>query len=259
MNLPLKSLTTVMLPLIVSLAVAARAEEDADRLEMIWPNRLKPGDTIMFVSPAGPIERKLVEKAKAEFEARGYRVKYRDDVSAVEGYLAGSDERRAEELMQAFLDPEVKGVVCTRGGYGTMRILDMLDYDAIRAHPKVFAGFSDITALHAALNRRAGLVTFHSPGATHEEEESKTADPYATQTTAEGNPPPPSAAASYPGQLPRFSKQYFFRAIEAVDAATVADRSYEIELPAEPARRPARQRQGPRPPHRRQPLAHLGD
>jgi muramoyltetrapeptide carboxypeptidase len=88
----------------------------------------------------------------------------RDDIFNVEGYLAGTDERRAEELMEAFLDDDVDGVLCVRGGYGCMRILDQLDFDQIRKHRKVLLGFSDVTALHAALQAKAGLVSFHGPG-----------------------------------------------------------------------------------------------
>ena len=87
----------------------------------------------------------------------------RDDLFDKLGYLAGDDQRRADELMEALLDPDVDAVFPLHGGYGAMRILDLLDYDAISRHPKIVVGFSDTTALHAALNRRAGLVTFHSP------------------------------------------------------------------------------------------------
>lgn len=131
---------------------------------MTWPQLLQPGDTVMFVAPAGPPKREDVMRGKKWFENRRYKVKMRDDLFDVEGYLAGTDDRRAAELMEAFTDPDVKGVLCVRGGYGVMRILDKLDYDAIRANPKLVLGFSDITALHAALNRRAGLVTLHGPG-----------------------------------------------------------------------------------------------
>jgi muramoyltetrapeptide carboxypeptidase len=125
---------------------------------------VSPGDTVMLVAPAGPVERDQLLRGKRRIEERGYKVKMRDDIFAVEGYLAGTDDRRADELMEAFLDPEVDGVITVRGGYGVMRILDRLDFDAIRKHPKVVLGFSDITALHSALNRNAGLVSFHGPG-----------------------------------------------------------------------------------------------
>lgn len=139
----------------------------ADGRPVIWPDPLQPGDTIMFVAPAGDLATDLREErilqAKSRLEARGYKVEMRKDLFAKEGYLAGTDKRRAKELMQAFLDPKVKAVFSGRGGYGTMRILDRLDYEKIRANPKILVGFSDITGLHLALNRQAGLVTFHSP------------------------------------------------------------------------------------------------
>lgn len=131
--------------------------------KMIWPKPLAPGDTIMFVAPAGDLERERMARAQALLEARGYRVKMREDIYEREGYLAGSDERRAAELMQAFLDPEVDAIFPGTGGYGTMRLLHLLDYAAIRNHPKLLIGFSDLTGLHSALNRHAGLVTFHGP------------------------------------------------------------------------------------------------
>jgi muramoyltetrapeptide carboxypeptidase len=130
---------------------------------LIWPRPLAPGDTIAFVAPAGELDRERMALARFRLEERGYHVVQRDDLFAREGYLAGSDERRAEELMQAFRDPRVAAIFPGTGGYGVMRILDRLDYAFIRSHPKLVIGFSDITALHAALNRHAGLVTFHSP------------------------------------------------------------------------------------------------
>lgn len=157
----------------------------------------------MFVAPAGDLDRERMLLAKQRLEARGYRVVMRDDLFAKEGYLAGSDERRAAELMQAFLDPEVRAIFPGTGGYGTMRILDRLDYEAIRAHPKLVIGFSDLTALHAALNRRAGLVTFHSPN--------------------------PMWGLGSPENLTPFSERWFFRAIEEqVDGSGAA---YTIEIP----------------------------
>ncbi|MEM8943861.1 MAG: LD-carboxypeptidase [Planctomycetota bacterium] len=130
---------------------------------MIRPPRLESGDTIMFVAPAGDLDKERMMLAQERLEERGYKIKFRDDLYVKDGYLAGSDQRRADELMQAFRDPNVKAIFPGTGGYGTMRILDLLDYDAIRANPKLLIGFSDITALHAAINRQAGLITWHSP------------------------------------------------------------------------------------------------
>jgi muramoyltetrapeptide carboxypeptidase len=158
----LKQLLIAVFALVAGIAVP-RANAD-DRLDMIWPKRIQPGDTIAIVAPAGPVEHKDFDPGLKRIKDRGYKVKMRDDMFAVEGYLAGTDERRATELMDAFLDPEVDAILTARGGYGVMRILDRLDYEQIRKHPKAVLGFSDITALHAALNRKAGLVSFHGPG-----------------------------------------------------------------------------------------------
>lgn len=97
-------------------------------------------------------------------ESLGFRVTLDPGLTARKGYLAGPDEARAEALNKALADPDVRGVFCARGGYGSSRILGLIDYAAARDDPKVFVGSSDITALHLALAREAGLVTFHGPG-----------------------------------------------------------------------------------------------
>jgi muramoyltetrapeptide carboxypeptidase len=171
---------------------------------MLRPPLLRPGDAIMLVAPAGNLDRERILRAEQRLADLGYRVKRRDDLFAREGYLAGDDRRRAAELMEAFLDPEVRAIFPGTGGYGAMRMLDLLDYDAIRAHPKVVIGFSDITALHAALNRRARLVTFHSPN--------------------------PEWGLGSPDNLPGFSARYFWRAIAPVEGPSVG---YAIEVPPE--------------------------
>lgn len=169
-------------------------------LPMIHPKPLAPGDTIAFVAPAGPLERERMLLARDRLVARGYKVTFREELFAEEGYLAGSDERRAAELMAAFLDPAVAAIFPGTGGYGTMRILDRLDYEAIRRHPKIVIGFSDLTALHAALNRRARLVTFHSPN--------------------------PMWGLGSEGNLTPFSERWFFRALEGP-----VGEPYTIEVP----------------------------
>ncbi len=180
---------------------------------MIWPKRLQQGDTIMFVAPASDLSKERMMLARERLEERGYKIKQRDDLFAKDGYLAGSDQRRADELMQAFLDPEVKAVFPGTGGYGTMRILDLLDYEAIRANPKIFIGFSDITALHAAINRKAGLITWHSPnpmwGLGGEAKIEKWESNYLT----------------------KFSEKYFFAAMEQFKGEQPHPLSYTIEIP----------------------------
>ncbi|MCI0332822.1 MAG: LD-carboxypeptidase [Planctomycetes bacterium] len=129
----------------------------------IYPKALAPGDTIVFVAPAKYLDKDRVSLAKKRLEEMGFKVRLPENLFRKQGFLGGSDEERAAELMAAFADPEIDAIFPGTGGYGTTRILDKLDYDVIRRNPKVFIGFSDITALHIALNQRTGLVTFHSP------------------------------------------------------------------------------------------------
>ncbi len=129
----------------------------------IHPVGLIPGDTIAFVAPAGKLDRQRMDLARQRLRAMGFRVQVPDDLYRSRGYLAGPDETRAEELMAAFRDPNVKAIFPGTGSYGATRILDRLDYDVIRKNPKIIIGFSDITGLHLAIQKKTGLVTFHSP------------------------------------------------------------------------------------------------
>lgn len=129
----------------------------------IYPPALKEGDTIAIVAPAGPLQRERVELARQRLEDLGFEVSIPSGLYRQRGYLAGRDEERADELMAAFLDPRVKAILPGTGGYGTTRIVDQLDYEAIRRHPKILLGFSDITGLHLAIHKKTGLVTFHGP------------------------------------------------------------------------------------------------
>ncbi len=134
-------------------------------MQPIFPRALEAGDTIALVAPAGVLDRTRVERAIGRLEERGFCVKTYRDIFSTHGYLAGEDDARVEELMQAFADPEVSAVFPARGGSGVTRILDQLDYKLICRHPKILTGFSDITALHSAVHSQTGLVTFHSPNA----------------------------------------------------------------------------------------------
>ena len=129
----------------------------------IKPKALRRGDAIGVVAPAGPVNRERMERALARVEQRGFRIKTYGDIYRSRGYLAGDDATRAAELMAAFADPETAAVWCARGGYGVVRLLERIDFDVIRRNPKVFIGFSDITALHIAIQQRTGLITFHGP------------------------------------------------------------------------------------------------
>lgn len=124
---------------------------------------LPPGSTIGVVAPSSTIGDYKVEPNVAILESMGYKVKLGKSAQASWGYLAGDDALRAADLQAAFLDDEIDGIVCLRGGYGATRILPFLNYEAIAAHPKVFVGFSDITALHTMFLQRCHMATIHGP------------------------------------------------------------------------------------------------
>ena len=123
---------------------------------------LRSEGTIALIAPAGPAALD-VEKAGQWMRTRGYDLRIFPGGYARDGYLAGSDEVRLRDLHTAFANPEIDAIFCLRGGYGTPRLLDSLDFDLLRANPKPFVGYSDITALHLAISRYAGFVTFHGP------------------------------------------------------------------------------------------------
>ncbi|WP_410579530.1 LD-carboxypeptidase [Amycolatopsis sp. lyj-108] len=129
------------------------------------PAKTRPGDTIALVAPAGPVPADLVEKALPVLRGWGVEVHVGECVRAAStGYLSASDEARAAEFTRAWLDPGVTCVLAARGGYGSQRMLDLVDWAALRtAGPKMFAGSSDVTALHLAVNVRLGLGTLFSP------------------------------------------------------------------------------------------------
>ncbi|GLD99739.1 hypothetical protein PINS_up008467 [Pythium insidiosum] len=163
---------------------------------LVHPPPLRPGDTIAFVAPSSGLAALVphrLYKAAHELQRLGYRVKIFPSVSrkpqdnvaalvdaharlgtpldpelydaALPCYGSASAQTRAEELMSAFLDPEIKAIVCTIGGLNCHELFEYLDFAAIRAHPKIFSGFSDITSLHLALQSQARLVTFYGPSA----------------------------------------------------------------------------------------------
>ena len=131
---------------------------------MLKGKKLEEGDTIGLIGPSGAVrEAGAVDQAIEYMKSLGFQVKVGESAHAKYGYLSGTDEMRARDINSMFADDEVDAIVCTRGGYGTMRLLDLLDYDLIRANPKLFVGFSDITALHIAFLEKCGLATIHGP------------------------------------------------------------------------------------------------
>lgn len=134
-----------------------------DSVSPIKPRHLRPGDTVSVIAPAGYGDPALTEAGIQWLVEKGFRVQPGRTVGQRRGYLAGSDALRAADINGMFASADIDGIICLRGGYGTMRLLDLIDYSVIRAHPKVFVGYSDITALHLSIGRRTGLVTFHGP------------------------------------------------------------------------------------------------
>ncbi len=128
------------------------------------PQSLHNGDTIGIISPASsPDDLSRINKGVAYFERLGYQVEVGKNVGKYSGYLAGSDEERIEDLHAMFADNKIKAIICVRGGYGSPRLLDKIDYRLIRKNPKIFVGYSDVTALQLAFFHKANLVTFAGP------------------------------------------------------------------------------------------------
>jgi len=134
-----------------------------NRFRRILPPRLKQNDVIGLVTPSSSIKPEQLDETIEKLENLGYRVYYNNSVLDEYGYFAGKDSERAEEIMHMFSNKDVDAILCVRGGYGAIRILDLIDYDVISGNPKPLMGYSDITALHAAIYKKTGLVSFHSP------------------------------------------------------------------------------------------------
>lgn len=133
----------------------------------IKPRRLEKGNRIGVVAPAGHAGEDEVNKGVEFFEKLGFEIVLGSSVKAdPHGYLAASDEFRAWDVEQMFVDGTIDGIIAVRGGYGSSRILNILDYEKIGANPKPFIGYSDITALLTAIQGRTGLITFHGPNLT---------------------------------------------------------------------------------------------
>lgn len=156
------------------------------------PPALHPGDRIIVVAPSSPHDnRSEIERGAAFLRSWGYQVTVSQHVASKRGYLAGTDEERAADLNAAFADQTAQAIWCFRGGYGAARLLPLLDFAPLRQHPRIVIGFSDITALHLAIQQQAGLVTFYGPMVRNLHRSS----PYTQECL--------KAALSHPHDLPR--------------------------------------------------------
>ena len=133
-------------------------------MKLLKPKKLTNGDLIGIISPASsPDDLEKIGKSVKYFESIGYKVIVGKNVGKYRGYLAGTDEERLNDLHDMFRNKDVKAIICLRGGYGSGRILDKINYNLISKNPKILVGYSDITALHAAIYKKTGLVTFAGP------------------------------------------------------------------------------------------------
>lgn len=124
---------------------------------------LKIGDTIGIIALAGFCDKHIVDNAVQNLKSLGFQVKLSKNIYDQNLYLAGSDELKIEELHNFFVDPEIKLILNARGGYGSIRLINKINYDVIKANPKLFCGFSDITALLLMFYKKCGLITYHGP------------------------------------------------------------------------------------------------
>ena len=130
---------------------------------MHTPTPLQPGDTVAILAPSGPCDASKLANGVRVLQNLGLHVQVMESCHASHGYLAGPDALRLRDLHAAFADKKIKGIFAARGGYGAARLLPCLDYKMIRQNPKIFVGFSDVTALHIVLNQFCKLVTLHGP------------------------------------------------------------------------------------------------
>ena len=124
---------------------------------------LQKGDTIGIIALSGECDREKVLNSKTFFENLGYKIKLSKNIFECDRYLAGKDENKLNELYDFFQNPEIKLILCARGGYGAIRLVNEIDYDLIKKNPKPFCGFSDVTALLLMIYKKSGIITYHAP------------------------------------------------------------------------------------------------
>lgn len=131
---------------------------------MIYPSPLHNGDTIGLIAPCSPLKQERLLQCIEVITSLGYEAALGKSArESLHGYLAGSDEIRAGDINHMFADPAIDAIFCIRGGYGSTRIMNLLDYRIIAKHPKIFLGYSDVTSFHLAFYQSSHLVTFHGP------------------------------------------------------------------------------------------------
>ncbi len=134
-------------------------------MNIIKPARLKVGDTIGILATSGAVsdDTRAIMTAVDYFANKGYKTLISSDLYKKDRYLAGNDETRVKNLHAFFKNPEINAIICMRGGYGAIRLIEKIDYSLIRNNPKIFCGYSDVTALNLMFFKRAGLITYSGP------------------------------------------------------------------------------------------------
>ncbi len=158
------------------------------RPPLIKPQSLSSGDSIGIIAPASPISRELLQQGCLAIEHLGFKPVFYDSIFSEEVYFAGSHELRMRELHTMFSDPQIRGIFCARGGYGTNYLLPRIDMEIIRKNPKVFLGYSDVTALLTHFYDSAGLVTFHGPMVTKDFAQPDGVDIHSLRSVLGGEP-----------------------------------------------------------------------
>lgn len=135
-----------------------------ENMNIIKPALLKNGDTIGILAPSGAMDNDTnLKRGISFFEKRGFKVKLADNIYSSNRYLAGSEKERLDAIHKMFSDKSINAIICLRGGYGAIRLINQIDYNVIRENPKIFCGYSDITALNVMFLKRAGLSTYSGP------------------------------------------------------------------------------------------------
>lgn len=148
------------------LPLSPENELNSEKFSIIKPPRLKEGDRIALVAPGSYISEKELQDSVTNLSDLGFQVTFSEKLTLQNGYFSGTDQQRADDLMDMFEREDVDAIMCVRGGYGCARILPLLDYSVIKKHPKILIGYSDVTALLYGIFRKTGLITFHGPVAT---------------------------------------------------------------------------------------------
>ena len=147
---------------IAAAAISWRPAEGGEEDSGIVPPYLKPGDVIGITAPAGYITAESIQPAIQQIESWGLKVKLGTTIGKRNYTFGGTDEERAEDLQDMINDPEIKAILCARGGYGSVRLVDQIRWNRLKSSPKWIIGFSDITVIHAHLSRVAGVASIHS-------------------------------------------------------------------------------------------------